>query len=294
MTPMRHLRRPIIQLVIFMVGAAVSLALAIPVAGMVLGIAGGARPLVAMALVGALTSVGLLLVTAWLLRQDGVGLVVLGLPLHRSRMPELGVGFVVSAALFLAVAGAQSLAVDAPWVFQGARGVRAALVDLPLVVALVLVEELLFRGFALRTLRAWLGDRAAIALSAVAFGAYHVVGTQYWAVGAFFHFLMPTLGGLLFAWAAVKTGGLALPIGLHLGGNWIQASVAAFSPASTPAAEPIQAFWRIPISAADVQLLTAPDILPNLPHLVAFGMAAVLTWQLLRRGASHPLAAPKQ
>jgi membrane protease YdiL (CAAX protease family) len=224
---------------------------------MTLGMAGGARPLVAIALVCAITSGGVLLVTAALLRREGVGLSVLGLPLERWRLRELGLGFVASALLFLAVAVAQSVSVSAPWLFQGPRGVLAAVVDLPLVVSLVLVEELLFRGFALRTLRALGGDRAAIVLSAVAFGAYHVIGTRYWAVGLLFQFLMPTLGGIVFAWAAVRTGGLALPIGLHLGGNWVQASVAAFSPASS-VAEPLRAIWRLPISAADVQVLIAP------------------------------------
>ena len=161
---------------------------------MAIGMTGGARPLVTMALVSALTSAGLLLVTAALLRREGVGLSVLGLPLHRSRMRELAVGFVVSAALFLMVAGAQSAAVGAPWLFQGARGALAALADLPLVASLVLVEELLFRGVALRTLRAAFGDHVAIGLSAVAFGAYHVIGTRL-GMGALFQFLLPMLAG---------------------------------------------------------------------------------------------------
>jgi membrane protease YdiL (CAAX protease family) len=283
MKRVRHLQGPVIRLVMFALGAAASLAFAIFAAGAALGLAGSVRPLVAMALVSAFTSAALLLLTAGLLWRQGVGLSVLGLPLNRLRLHELAAGFVVSAALFLAVAAVQSFIVRAPWLFQGGRGLMAAIADLPLIVSLVLVEELLFRGFALRTLRALCGDRAAIALSAVAFGAYHVVGTHYWAMGAVFQFLMPVLGGLLFAWAAVRTGGLALPIGLHLGGNWVQASVAAFSPVSPAAAEPIHAVWRIPISAADVQALTAPDVLPRLPYMLAMAMAAVLTWQIIGR-----------
>jgi membrane protease YdiL (CAAX protease family) len=41
---------------------------------------------------------------------------------------------------------------------------------------------------------------------------------------------MPALGGVVFGWAAVRSSGLALPIGLHLGGNRIQASVLSFQP----------------------------------------------------------------
>jgi membrane protease YdiL (CAAX protease family) len=279
----RRYRGPLLQLAIFAAGAAASLAFAIFAAAAILGLVARARPLVTMSLISGITSAGLLLVTAWLLRREGVALSVLGLPLTRRRLPELAAGFVVSAPLFLAVAAVQSVIVGAPWVFQGGRGLMAAIADLPLIISLVLVEELLFRGFALRTLRALCGDRAAIVLSAVVFAAYHVIGTQYWAMGAVFQFLMPMLGGLVFAWAAVRTGGLALPIGLHLGGNWIQASVAAFSPVSPATAEPISAVWRIPISAADVQRLTAPDVLPRLPYMLAMAMAAVLTWQIIDR-----------
>ena len=152
----------------------------------------------------------------------------------------------------MAVAWVQSAMVGATWRFQGLRGVVIALGDLPLVGCLVLGEELLFRGVALRSLRALTGDRWAIALTAVAFGAYHVLGTQDRAMGLVFQFLMPALGGMLFAWAAVRSGGLALPIGLHLGGNWVQASVAVFGPLSaTAAVQPVLGMWRIPISAAE-------------------------------------------
>ena len=82
--------------------------------------------------------------------------------------------------------------VGATWQFTGIRGLFGALADLPLVLCLVLAEELLFRGAALRSLRAMAGDRAAIALTALAFGVYHVLGTQNWAMGLAFQFLMPT------------------------------------------------------------------------------------------------------
>ena len=60
----------------------------------------------------------------------------------------------MTAALFLAVAAVQSAMVGAPWQFTGLRGLAGALFDLPLVLCLVLAEELLFRGAALRSLRA--------------------------------------------------------------------------------------------------------------------------------------------
>ena len=61
------------------------------------------------------------------------------------------------------------------------------------------------------------------------------------------------------------------------------------------AAEATAGLWRIPISASDVQVLTAPDLLPRLPLLLAFVIAAALTGFWLRRAPdAQLLAAPKQ
>jgi uncharacterized protein len=293
---MAIVRAPLLHLVLFIAGAAASLVFAIAAGSTVTGMLGGARPLVVMALISALASAALLVVTAGVLRLEGVKSSVLGLPLDRRRLGELAAGFVVTSTLFLAVAAIQSAMVGATWQFAGVSGLLGALAELPLVLCLVLGEELLFRGAVLRSLRELAGDRWAIAMTAVAFGAYHVIGSQNWAMGLAFQFLMPTLGGLLFAWAAVRSGGLALPIGLHLGGNWVQLSVAVFAPqAARVATETTAGLWRIPISASDVQVLMAPDVLARLPMLMAFAIAAALTARWLRRSpAAQLLAAPKQ
>ena len=207
----------------------------------------------------------------------------LGLPVSGQRAREFALGFVVSAALFIAVAWTQSAMVGASWAFQGAPGARAALWGLPLAASMVMAEELLFRGAALRYLRQIFGDRSAIVVSAACFGAYHLIGSQHWAMGAVFQFLMPMAGGLLFGWAAVRSGGLALPIGLHLGGNWVQASIAVFTPASGNSASPsVHEMWRIPIGAGDAQWLSAPDVLPRLPYLAAFALAAMAIGRFLQ------------
>jgi len=288
-------RAAFLRLVLFLAGAAASLMFAIAAGSAVIGVLGGARPLVVIALISALASAGMLLVTTALRRVGGAGLAALGLPLDRRRLGELAAGFVITSTLFLAVAAVQSAMVGATWQFTGLRGLLGALAELPLVLCLVLGEELLFRGSALHSLRELAGDRWAIAITAVAFGAYHVIGSQNWAMGLAFQFLMPTLGGLLFAWAAVRSGGLALPIGLHLGGNWVQASVAVFTPQAIPgAAEATAGLWRIPIGASDVQVLMAPDLLPRLPLLTAFAVAAAITAYRLRwLPDAQLLAAPK-
>src|SRR4029434_8584136 len=73
-----------------------------------------------------------------------------------------------------------------------------------------------------------IGAWPAVVFSAACFGLYHVAGTGLSGPPALGAAVMPAIGGLVFGWAAVRTRGLALPIGLHLGGNWTQAAVLSF------------------------------------------------------------------
>lgn len=92
----------------------------------------------------------------------------------------------------------------------------------------VLVEELVFRGYALRRLAEGIGEVKAIVVMAALFGGYHVLsigssmsvksgGSElvWTAVG-------PLAGAIVFGVAALRTGGIALPLGLHLSWNWTQ------------------------------------------------------------------------
>ena len=282
MTLSRQLATPVGQLVAFVCGAAVCIVAAVAAAGFFLGFLGPVRQDVAGATVSAIIATLLVALSVYLLRCQGDSL-ALGLPTIRSRLPELAFGFVVSAAMFLAVAWTQSVVTGSSWEFQGRAGLVAAVYGFALTTSFVLAEELLFRGVGLRALRGLFGPSAAVVLSALLFGAYHLVGSGDWAMGAFFRFFTAMLGGLLFGYAAVRSGGLALPIGLHLGGNWVQASVAGFSPVgAVGGSEQVRALWRIPLMETDVQQLTAPDLLVRLPYITALGIAALLTWHFLR------------
>ena len=273
------------QFLRFTAGAALSLGVAVPVAGFLGGLLGVSTTTASMALASGVLSGLLLLLSAWLLKRDGAGLPALGLPTTWRRGREFLAGAVISLALFLGVAAVQSIFVGAEWHFAGQAGVRAALVGLVMTASMVMFEELLFRGVALRYLRSMYGDWIAITLSALLFGAYHLLGSQDWAIGAGFRFAMPALGGVVFGWAAVRSGGLALPIGLHFGGNWVQGYVAGFSVNGQSAT----ALFSIPISTDDFQRLVAPDLLPRLPYLVAIGVMSLGLWLAIR---DRPRAIP--
>lgn len=266
------LRASLLQLLGFALGAAGVLALSLPLAGL----AGLRDPVRAMALTSALAAAGLMGLSALLLRREGATLAALGLPLNRTRLREAAWGLALGVGLYLIVAALQSLAVAAPWRWQGEDGLRAAVRALPLAGAMVLFEELLFRGLLLRALSGCCGERAALLLSATLFGVYHLIGSQDWAIGALLRFLMPVFGGLLFGWAALRSRGLALPIGLHLGGNWVQLGGVGFGPVGEGAA----ALWQIPLDSAQWQQLVAPDLAARAPYLLALALAA---WAVNRR-----------
>lgn len=101
----------------------------------------------------------------------------------------------------------------------------------------VITEELIFRGYAFKTLadrNKWL----AIALFAVAFGVYHWVQWNLWnhPVAMFFALLSTGSAHVMFALALLKTRTLWVPIALHLGWNVAgQALVLAGVPQDTKA-----------------------------------------------------------
>ena len=267
------------QFLRFAAGAGLALGAGMPAAGVLGGLLGVSSTRGSMALASGILTGLLLLLSAWLLRRDGATASSLGLPTNWLRVRELVTGATLSALLFLGVAGVQSMIVGGSWRLAGASGVQAALVGLALTASMVLFEELLFRGVGLRYLRAMYGDWAAIALSALVFGGYHLLGSQDWAIGAVYGFVMPMIGGVVFGWAALRSGGLALPIGLHLGGNWVQAYVAGFSVNGQSGT----ALFNIPISPEDFLQLAAPDFLPRLPYLAAVGLMSLGIWIMVRR-----------
>lgn len=111
-----------------------------------------------------------------------------------------------------------------------------------------LLEELLFRGFVFQRLVDGLGATAAQLLMAVLFALAHwgnpgmEGATQAWAT------LDTALGAILLGLAYLRTGSLALPLGIHFGWNWLQGSVLGFDVSGLD-----QAGWLLP------QLLDKPQ-----------------------------------
>jgi membrane protease YdiL (CAAX protease family) len=91
-----------------------------------------------------------------------------------------------------------------------------ALLSLATYVALASREELAFRGYPLQMLNRRFGAGIALVTISLLFAAEHALGGWTWWQAVF----GSGVGALLFGVAALRTGGLAVPIGLHAAWNF--------------------------------------------------------------------------
>jgi membrane protease YdiL (CAAX protease family) len=215
----------------------------------------------------------LLAATGLALRLDGSDLDSLGLAPTRRRIREFTLGLALGTLLFAMLALVRGATVGAVWSLTSSNGATAAFSGLATAFLLLLPEELLFRGYALQRLVRAVGTWPAILFSAVLFGVYHVVGSGMWGMGAFFRLAMPMLGGVVFGWASVRTKGLALPTGLHLAGNWVQASVFSFQ---LPGESVPKALWTAYVTEIQQRFLHGPDFGAHVPYVVTTAAAMLV------------------
>lgn len=139
---------------------------------------------------------------------------------------EFGLGALLAAALWgvptlvLLLLGATRMAWTGP---LGALGT-----GLVAMVSAAVLEEVVFRGFVFRRLQDGLGATAAVLLSAGHFLLVHMNNPGMSGVTRWLALANIFIAGLAFGLAALRSGSLALPIGLHLGANLLQGPVLGF------------------------------------------------------------------
>lgn len=121
--------------------------------------------------------------------------------------------FLVTMLIILIFGGWQHVAAGSFWAFLASIGVMASA---------AVNEELLFRGVVFRIVEERAGTWPALALSALIFGALHLVNSNATLWGAL---SIAAEAGILLAAAYAVTRSLWLPIGLHFAWNLTQAGV---------------------------------------------------------------------
>lgn len=165
---------------------------------------------------GAGSSLALLALTRAFLRRERRAPGEVGLGISAGSFPRLGAGLLLGAAVYALTLLAISLTVGPLEVTRVAgSAIASVLPTLATTFALVVMEELAFRGYALRTAERAVGVWPAQGLVAVAFALMHVAYGWPWQTVV----LGVLPGGVLFGVAAVASRGLALPIGIHAGLN---------------------------------------------------------------------------
>lgn len=166
-----------------------------------------------------------LLAASWLLLHFfwRTGLAVLGYAPIGKRLLHFLIGFFFAGAICLLIQVCHEAWQKAHWMVVPTATLKSVLYSFYWSFRSVLTEELLFRGALLYVLLQTIGSRKALALSAIAFGVYHLF--SYGVFGNPFAmlivFVSTGLMGWVWAYSYYKTASMALGIGLHLGWNFV-------------------------------------------------------------------------
>jgi len=151
-------------------------------------------------------------------KWDKLTLADIGLKIQNTSLPTFISGFgigillvMIQAAIALTFAEIQfTLSADVP--------VMSIISSLALYFVVALREELVFRSYALRNLSNSTNPIFALIFITIIFILEHVISGMSWKMSI----IGSGLGGILFGLAALKTKGLALPLGIHFSWNFTQ------------------------------------------------------------------------
>ena len=200
----------------------------------------------------------LLLVTWACTRLRGDHLSSIGLQLDGRWLRQALLGAAIGTAAMLAVTGMICVAGGVRLGLDPARSLGALATGAWVFVFVALLEELLFRGFVFQRMVAGIGARPALLFMAALFAIAHwgnpgmEGATRVWAT------VDTALGATMLGLAYLRTGSLALPIGIHFGWNWVQGSLLGFDVSGMD-----QAGWLIPEFLGKPQWLTGGSFGPE-------------------------------
>jgi uncharacterized protein len=159
-----------------------------------------------------------LILTIVFVRWEGLQIKDVGLVPGRYSIFRLLIGFVIGS--FLATMQVVLVMITSPLTLVRFPEINIVSISLNLLLYLSVAcrEEVSFRGYPLRSLNYVIGPWGAQLIIVFIFSIEHVVGGMTWPQAL----LGSGVGALLFGLAALKTKGLALPIGLHSAWNFVQ------------------------------------------------------------------------
>jgi membrane protease YdiL (CAAX protease family) len=265
---------------LLVLGVVFSVALAIPLA--VFQFIGGQNLTNAVLALSTIVSLPAVTLATWIARKalDRRSFRSLGLDRAAGWQRDLWVGFAIPIPLFGLI---YLFELGMGWLdFQSwgwaERGVLATAVGVLLMllafVAVGFYEELLFRGYYLQNLKDGINPTIAVLATSAAFGLAHL--------GNLNASLTSTIGifaaGLFLAFAWLRTRSLWLPIGIHIGWNFLQGPVFGYEVSGNPTPSLVRHVVNGP------ELITGGAFGPEAGLLVlpAMALGAGLIWWYTR------------
>ncbi|WP_395700234.1 lysostaphin resistance A-like protein [Aquabacterium sp.] len=218
----------------------------------------------------------LLLVTWICLRLRRQPLSGVGLRLDATWLRHVVCGVALGTAELLVVSALIYLAGGVRFELDPARGLAALGHGLWFFAWGAVLEELLFRGFVFQRLVDGIGAPMALLLAGLLFALAHLNNpgmqgsTLAWAT------LDNALGAILLGLAYLRTGSLALPMGIHFGWNWTQGSLLGFDVSGLA-----QAGWLAPHLLDKPQWMSGGSFGPEASvfAVVVDALAVLLLWR---------------
>ncbi len=226
---------------------------------------------------GLASSGGLLALSLFLMRIEKGPRTNLDLAVRPSSLRRFSIGVFLGVASFgIHVSIVATFAGPIRFEWVSGVGAMAAAIYFARFLSTSCMEELGFRGYALRRLTGRMGPWPAVWLTALAFGLSHLL--YGWDVRTIALGVVP--GGLLWGMSAVATRGLAVPIGLHAAWNF--ASWSAGSRAETGLLHMV----------VEEDALELTQAVGTASYLSIFGALTVAFWFVHRRNVQRAVQSP--
>jgi membrane protease YdiL (CAAX protease family) len=180
------------------------------------------------------------LAASWFcLKHEGEPLSSIGLCINARFFMEFIIGALLGIVLILLIAMIIKGFGGFTWVHNPQASLGGLFYALVPFLAVSMFEELLFRGYIFQRAVRGLGKTYALALFALLFAIAHWGNPGMEGSAKLLGSLNIGLASLLLGLAWIKTGSLAMPIGIHLGWNWAQGSLLGFGVSGVK----VQGYW---------------------------------------------------